>query len=60
MYYNQLRIPKFKYRGNLREMSQRSLWDTLPIELQEIIIENSFQLMREEYINAKLQEAHQE
>jgi hypothetical protein len=33
-------------------MSQRSLWDTLPIELQEIIIQNSFQLMRDEYINA--------
>jgi hypothetical protein len=33
-------------------MSQRSLWDTLPIELQEIIVQNSFQLMRDEYINA--------
>ena len=33
-------------------MSQRSLWDTLPIELQEIIIQNSFQLMSDEYINA--------
>ena len=33
-------------------MSQRSLWDTLPIELQEIIIQNSFKLMRDEYINA--------
>ena len=33
-------------------MSQRSLWDMLPVELQEIIIQNSFQLMRDEYINA--------
>lgn len=33
-------------------MSQQSLWDTLPIEIQEIIIENSFQLMREDYLNA--------
>lgn len=33
-------------------MSQQSLWDTLPTELQEIIIENSFQLMREDYLNA--------
>src|SRR5210317_286336 len=33
-------------------MSQQSLWDTLPIELQEIIIENSFQLFREDYLNA--------
>jgi len=33
-------------------MSQQSLWDTLPIELQEIIIENSFQLLREDYLNA--------
>lgn len=33
-------------------MSQQSLWDTLPTEIQEIIIENSFQLMREDYLNA--------
>jgi hypothetical protein len=33
-------------------MSQQSLWDVLPIELQEIIIENSFQLMREDYLKA--------
>ena len=33
-------------------MSQQSLWDTLPVEIQEIIIENSFQLMREDYLNA--------
>jgi hypothetical protein len=29
-----------------------SLWDTLPVELQEIIIENSYELCREEYLNA--------
>ena len=29
-----------------------SLWDTLPIELQEIITEKSFQLVREDYIKA--------
>lgn len=33
-------------------MSQQSLWDLLPIEIQEIIIENSFQLMREDYLNS--------
>ena len=33
-------------------MSQRSLWDTLPIELQEIIVENSYELCREEYLNS--------
>jgi len=33
-------------------MSQQSLWDTLPVEIQEIVIENSFQLMREDYLNA--------
>tara|TARA_Y100000385_G_C12810463_1_gene515842 strand:+ start:115 stop:726 length:612 start_codon:yes stop_codon:yes gene_type:complete len=39
-------------RGNLREMSQQSLWDALPVELQDIVIENSFELCREEYLNA--------
>ena len=29
-----------------------SLWDTLPIELKEIITEKSFQLVREDYIKA--------
>ena len=29
-----------------------SLWDTLPIEIQEIIIEHSFQLTREDYLHA--------
>ena len=33
-------------------MSQQSLWDALPVELQEIVIENSFELCREEYLNA--------
>ena len=33
-------------------MSQQSLWDTLPVEIQDIIVENSFQLMREDYLNA--------
>lgn len=33
-------------------MSQQNLWDMIPVELQEIIIENSFQLCREEYLNA--------
>jgi len=33
-------------------MSQQSLWDVLPVEIQDIIIENSFQLCREEYLNA--------
>jgi hypothetical protein len=33
-------------------MSQQSLWDALPIELQENIIENSFELCREDYLNA--------
>ena len=32
-------------------MSQQSLWDALPVELQEIIIENSFELCREEYLH---------
>ena len=32
-------------------MSQQSLWNALPIELQEVIIENSFELCREEYLN---------
>ena len=32
-------------------MSQQTLWDALPIELQEVIIENSFELCREEYLN---------
>lgn len=27
-----------------------SLWDILPTEVQEIIVENSFQLCREEYL----------
>lgn len=35
-----------------RSFRGMSLWDTLPIEIQEIIIENSFQLMREDYLNA--------
>ena len=46
---NDLGDQNLKYHKILRDMS---LWDTLPIELQEIIIENSFQLMREDYINA--------
>ena len=33
-------------------MSQQSLWDALPVELQDIVIENSFELCREEYLNA--------
>jgi hypothetical protein len=33
-------------------MNEQSLWDMLPIELQEIIIEKSYQLTREDYINA--------
>ena len=32
-------------------MSQQSLWDILPVEIQEIIVENSFQLVREDYLN---------
>lgn len=32
-------------------MSQQTLWNALPIELQEVIIENSFELCREEYLN---------
>ena len=27
-----------------------SLWDILPTEIQEIIVDNSFQLCREEYL----------
>lgn len=38
--------------GNFREMSQQSLWDVLPVEIQDIIIENSFHLCREEYLNS--------
>ena len=49
MLCNDLGDQNLKYNKILRDMS---LWDTLPIELQEIIIENSFQLMREDYINA--------
>ena len=32
-------------------MSQESLWDILPVELQEIIVEKSFKLVREDYLN---------
>lgn len=41
-------------------MSQQSLWDILPIELQEIIIENSYELCREEYLatNRKKHDKH--
>ena len=49
MLCNDLGDQNLKYNKILRDMS---LWDTLPIELQEIIIENSFQHMREDYINA--------
>ena len=33
-------------------MSQQSLWDILPTEIQDIIVEKSFQLCREDYLNA--------
>ena len=39
-----------------------SLWDILPTEIQEIIVDNSFQLCREEYLeyNKKRHEKKQE